>query len=102
MALSKLELSKLLQIYGALLTDNQRDAITMYCDCDCSLAEIAAERGTSRQGVRDAIVKGEATLTKFEAELALAEFEQEVRRALQNGDSNKVLEAVKLFISRRE
>ena len=102
MSLSKLELSKLLEVYGALLTDVQRDALTLYCDCDCTLSEIAAEKGISRQGVRDAIVKGEASLTKFETELKLAEFERTVRRALDNGDVDTTLAAVKLFISRRE
>lgn len=101
MSLSKLQLSKLLQVYGALLTDKQREAITMYCDCDCTLSEIATETGISRQGVRDAIVKGESSLTKFEEELALADFEQDVNRALDSGDYDKVLQIVKLFVSRR-
>ena len=58
MALSKLQLSELLATYRDLLTDNQIGVLSMYCDCDCSLAEIAAETGISRQGVRDAVVKG--------------------------------------------
>ncbi len=102
MSLSKIQLSELLQVYGALLTDIQRDAITMYCDCDCTLSEIAAERGISRQAVRDAIVKGEASLTKFETELGLANFEREIRRALVGCDSDKIESVVKSFISRRE
>ena len=63
MTLAKVQLSQLLAIYGKLLTEKQRDVLSMYCDCDCSLAEIADEVGISRQGVRDAIVKGEASLT---------------------------------------
>ena len=43
MALSKLQLSELLSVYGGLLTEKQRDALVMYCNCDLSLGEIADE-----------------------------------------------------------
>ena len=66
MALTKIQLSELLNVYAEMLTEKQREALSMYCDCDCSLSEIGSELGISRQGVRDAIVKGEATLVKLE------------------------------------
>ena len=50
MSLSKLQLSQLLAVYGAMLTDKQRDVVDMYCDCDCSLSEIAEEIGISEAG----------------------------------------------------
>ena len=58
MGFTKIQLSQLLSVYGDLLTDKQKNSLSMYCDCDCSLAEIADELGISRQGVRDAILKG--------------------------------------------
>lgn len=98
MALSKLQLSELLSTYRELLTDNQIGVLSMYCDCDCSLAEIAAETGISRQGVRDAVVKGEKTLTKLEDALHLVRFKKEVYLALDEGDDEKIKYVVKNFV----
>ena len=55
----KIEISMLWQIYGALLTEKQRDYIDYYYNEDLSLAEIAQNDGITRQGVRDIIKKGE-------------------------------------------
>lgn len=62
----------LLDYYGALLSLRQRDALNLYYNDDLSLAEIADEMGISRQGVRDAIKKGEAELSELEAALGIA------------------------------
>ncbi len=61
----------LLDYYGALLPERQRDALGLYYNDDLSLAEIADEMGISRQGVRDAIKRGEAELTELEAALGI-------------------------------
>ena len=100
MALTKIQLSELLQVYGAMLTDKQKEALTMYCDCDCSLSEIASEVGISRQGVRDAIVKGEATLTKLEDALHLAALHKELSRAVDSGDTNELYAIAKRYVSK--
>ena len=100
MALSKIQLSELLQVYGKMLTDKQRDALSMYCDCDCSLSEIAGEVGISRQGVRDAIVKGEATLTKLEEALHLAALYKELSKAIDNGDTQELYDIAKRYVSK--
>ncbi len=100
MALTKIQLSRLLAVYGELLTDKQKETLTMYCDCDCSLSEIADETGISRQGVRDAIVKGEAILTRFEEALALAELKKELAVAVARQDKDKVFEVAKQFVSK--
>lgn len=98
MALSKLEISQLLGTYSALLTDKQRAALKLYCDCDCSLSEIADELGISRQGVRDAIVKGEKTLTRFEEALHLSKFTAACARALAENDMQAVVTTVNNFV----
>ena len=67
-----LEFSVLLDYYGAVLTDKQRAILTEYYDEDLSLAEIAENYGITRQGVRDAIKHGEATLTDMETRLGYA------------------------------
>lgn len=100
MALSKLQLSELLSVYGDTLTDIQKYATAMYCDYDCSLAEIATERGTTRQGVRDAIVKAEASLVKLEDALHLAEFCRNLTIALDSNDAEKLEQTVKQYVSK--
>ena len=67
-----LEISVLLDYYGGMLTDKQRDVIDLYYNQDLSLAEIAEHEKISRQGVRDNIKRGEAYLTELEENLYLA------------------------------
>ena len=68
-----LTISILMDFYGNLLTNKQLDALDMYYNSDLSLSEIAEETGISRQGVRDAIKRGEKQLVEFEEKLGLAE-----------------------------
>lgn len=100
MALSKLQLSELLSVYGATLTDKQREVATMYCDCDCSLSEIADEFGITRQGARDAIVKAETSLTKLEESLHLAELCRNLNIALDSDDMNQLKQITKQYVSK--
>lgn len=67
-----LKISFLLDFYGEVLTEKQREVITLYYDDDLSLAEIAQHAGITRQGVRDAIKRGESTLLFMEEKLGLA------------------------------
>ena len=57
--------SILLDYYGMVLTEKQRNILTEYYNDDLSLAEIAENYGITRQGVRDAIKHGEATLMEM-------------------------------------
>ena len=50
-----LTLVLLLDCYGTLLTDQQRQMIQLYYDEDLSLGEIAQIIGISRQAVRDSV-----------------------------------------------
>ena len=61
----------LLDCYGELLTDKQRDYMELYYCEDLSLSEISDEVGITRQGVRDCIKKGETLLFSFEEKLRL-------------------------------
>lgn len=67
-----LTFSVLLDYYGPVLTEKQRAILIEYYDQDLSLAEIAENYGITRQGVRDAIKHGEATLTEMENNLGYA------------------------------
>lgn len=76
----------LLDFYGALLTDKQRECYTLhFCD-DLSLAEIAEQCGVSRQGVWDNIRRADTTLQDIEEKTGL------VRRFTR---TRKYLEALK-------
>ena len=59
-----LEISFLLDFYGDMLTDKQRDVVELYYNEDLSLAEIAAHSGITRQGVRDSIKRAEGQLLR--------------------------------------
>lgn len=67
-----LEISFLLDFYGDMLTDKQRDVVELYYNEDLSLAEIAAHSGITRQGVRDSIKRAESQLLEYEERLHLA------------------------------
>lgn len=74
--------SILLDYYGAVLTERQRNILNEYYNDDFSLAEIAENYGITRQGVRDAIKHGEATLTEMEAKLGTARRTEAMRADL--------------------
>ena len=56
----------LFDFYGDMLTERQKEFYDLYYNEDLSLSEIAENYGISRQGVRDVIVRAEATLTELE------------------------------------
>ena len=61
-----LNISILLDIYGSALTEHQSEMLDLYYNSDLSLAEIAENKGISRQGARDAIKRGEELLLSYE------------------------------------
>ena len=76
------ELTLLFDYYGDLLTQKQRTCFDLYYNQDFSLAEIAEEEGISRQGVYDALSRGEAILLKFEEKTGfVAKAEERARLA---------------------
>lgn len=79
-----LNYGNLLDYYGALLQPRQREAMSFYYNDDLSLSEIADEMGISRQGVRDAIKRGEAQLTELEAALGIAKSHIETKKLVDS------------------
>lgn len=67
-----LEMSYLLDFYGEVLTEKQRDMMQQYFNMDLSLSEIADNFNITRQGVRDAIKRGEGVLTDLEDKIGFA------------------------------
>ncbi len=60
---------RLIDIYGKVLSERQRDVVDLYYNEDLSLAEISENCGITRQGVRDAIKHAIETLNSLEASL---------------------------------
>ena len=67
-----LEIALLLDFYGDILTEKQRNMVDYYYNDDLSLAEIAENEGITRQGVRDAIKRAEAQMLELEERLGLS------------------------------
>ena len=77
-----LQISFLLDFYGEMLTEKQREMIEFYYNEDLSLAEIADDQGITRQGVRDSIKRAESQLLEMEERLGLAKRFLEMREGL--------------------
>lgn len=75
------EKSELLDCYGALLTERQRDCLDLYYNENLTLAEIAAYFHISRQAVHDAMRHGEEQLLAYEAALHLASLKRKREEA---------------------
>ena len=78
-----IEISYLLDYYGDVLTEKQKDAIDLYYNEDLSLAEIAEHQDITRQGVRDAIKRGEEVLFDMEEKLGFAKKIEELTALLE-------------------
>ena len=70
--LKKVDLAFLSAFYGGLLTEKQRRVLSLHCEEDLSLGEIAAEVGISRQAVHETISRAAARLNGMEASLGVA------------------------------
>lgn len=67
------QINDLLAIYDDLLTDKQKEYITLYYSEDYSLGEISELKNISRQAVFDNIKRTENILTTYESKLNLKE-----------------------------
>jgi len=67
----KVRTGQLLEIYGVLLTERQREFVRLHHSEDLSLGEIAREYGVSRQAVHDAVRQAEASMEHYEQGLRL-------------------------------
>ena len=66
-----LEINRLLDIYGRLLTKQQFEIMSDYYYCDLSLSEISELRNISRTAVSDAIKTATKKLDKFEKSVGI-------------------------------
>ena len=79
-----LKFAALLDIYGGVLTDKQRDVLDLYYNEDLSLSEIAANDEISRQGVRDSIKRGEETLLELDEKIGVVALLEQYNALLEH------------------
>ena len=77
-----LEISVLLDFYGEMLTEKQKEMIDYYYNDDLSLSEIADNLGITRQGVRDSIKRAETQLFDMESKLGIAKRFEDMRSSI--------------------
>ncbi len=83
MASKNLEMGYLLDFYGEVLTDKQREMMSQYYHDDLSLSEIGENFGITRQGARDAIKHGESALLELERKVGFAARYRRVQQTLE-------------------
>lgn len=104
---SRFTRSMLLDFYGELLTDKQREYFDLHYNEDLSLAEIAEQSGISRQGVWDIIRRAETIMAGIEEKTglirryseqnaAIAELKEKLRELteLTDGRARELAESV--------
>ena len=74
--------SMLLDFYGELLTEKQRECYDLHYNEDLSLSEIAEQLSISRQGVWDNIRRAEQSLTDIEEKTGLVERFETLKREI--------------------
>ena len=72
----------LLDFYGQLLTDRNRETLEWHFGDDLSLAEIAEQLQITRQAVHDRIHQGWNRLNRYEQKLGLVARFQQQRRCI--------------------
>ena len=83
-------LSLLLDFYGELLTEKQREYAELYYTENLSLSEIAENDAISRQAVRDTLLRAEAALRETEEKTGLAERHTRLLREI--GEAEELVE----------
>jgi predicted DNA-binding protein YlxM (UPF0122 family) len=63
---------RLLDVYGALLTEHQREACRLHLDEDWSFAELAQQFGCSRSAAHDLVRRAIVQLEHYESRLGHA------------------------------
>lgn len=81
-----IEVGLLIDFYGKLLTEKQREAMILYYYDDLSLGEIAERLDISRQGVYDHLHRGEDILRDYEHKLKLVSKYNKLKKMLNDTD----------------
>ena len=85
-----LTLSALFDLYAPLLSEKKREAFAAYFLEDLSLAEIAADTGTSRQAVRELLSRTSEELKHYEEKLNLLQKKNALSGLLEKAETGKI------------
>ncbi len=80
----RIRMSILMDAYGNLLTDKQKNIMDLYYNCDLSLGEIAEHTDTTRQAVYDIIRRCHKILFQYEEKLSLAKQKMKLEEVKKN------------------
>ena len=78
----KVDYGLLAAIYGPLLTERQRSMLSLYCDEDYGLAEVALQMRVTKQCVNDTLNRAFDRLDQLEESLHLLKQQQALRQKL--------------------
>ncbi len=83
-----IKLSELLDLYGELLSNKQKQVLNNYINNDMSLAEIAENEDVTRVAVLDAIKKAKQKLFDYENKLKLYKIKSQLKNLLQSNEKD--------------
>ena len=84
---------ELFDIYGSLLTENQKTIFEAYYSFDLSLSEIAEDKGVTRQSVADSLKKTRLELDDLERKLQVRSMKSALREFSEtlDGKNRKIV-----------
>ena len=89
---------KLFEEYSALLSEDRQNLMRLYFDYNMTLAEISAERGISRQAVKDAITKSCEKLDYYENNLKNCQKKEKILKELEEIRKINNLKEIKIKV----
>ncbi len=84
------ELTRLYDVYGPLLSDHKKEIFESYVLDNYSLGEIADQVGMSRQGVRDIVKRCSKELVEYEEKAGFLKKLDELSELIENAQSEIV------------
>ena len=92
----RVQIAILTKYYGSLLTERQRDILSMYVDSNLSLAEVSEELGISRQAVKDSLDSAFQSLKQTEEKLKFVQRDNKLKEIIESKALNQIDTITKL------
>ena len=94
----RVEIAVLAKYYGGILTEKQREIISMYVDNNLSFKEVSEELQITRQAVKDSLDNAIETLENTENKLHFIARDDKIKKLLENKLSNQIDMSTRLEI----